>query len=676
MNNNNNINFNKLRFNNNIFNYYHFNYLKLNIKKVFLILIFLLGLNLFTGCKNKKPTRDCIKTSSFSTSTTIKDKSFLHGGYLEIENSVSTISCDVLIYPHLDDYTQITSIDLWNGFTLFTSRTCLVNLFDNSNYNLLIYMNKINKLVASNTNKPDYLKIPIESEFLDNLAAVRSKFVAKAPSSTLQDIIAQGSSIEHDNQILIFYERLKRQIFQSKKLNVDYKKLYDQLEIRLNDETINFLRVQQANNCAANKIFDDLSAKYPDTFSRRYQNMIEARSNGTNNSIVCFVYTDLIQFDGKFYKNDQINTKLAELYDKSSLMPKSLIERDLSILDDEDLKDSIAKYSTKFVRNNANRLLQFTQNRLNGDFSDQNTIKSLLVANNDEINYFNQVSANYFTKISFTKNRVSVWNRIKKLNSLEQGLANFARNVPFIGHHKTPFEGAGYGAYEADHEYLSLAGNTISQIDDQSIFSHIKLKIKDNNSPAVDQLYYFLLFNFKPQLNSQKNKNPFDVMSFGSFLLYAGQPVAVFLSKNNKFVSKSSNYMMSVSTIDFWQKPKIKNTVETIPQLNEGQIQTNFEDGNQNKTDEIAINGELNPQTDYLKPINLAANDEEGVLGNKASMEPWTFANTPAADTDNETVEQILLDPLNNSSTTKTTAQEQQTKSTDEKEEEYDQDCI
>ena len=558
-------------------------------KKNYLLLILIL-IFYSTACKKKSQITSCIRSinSEFNdlNATLPTDNSFYHGGYLEIIDDMSIVRCDVLIYPIIDSYAQPLSIDQWEGFTLTISRSCMINLYQQSDLYLLIYM----KDIINNNNdidSADYLRVPIKSPYLTKLGELRSEFLTKASGTRLKTQNGESGDIDH---ILFFHERMKRQIYQSSTLLPDYKKIYGDLGININDLTNNFLLVQQANNCSPSKITNDLSIEYSSSKSPRYKQMISKRSNGENSSIACYIFTDLIQFDGEFEKTDKTDIALEAMTDKSLLTPKGIIARRVNEI--PNISSAIENWSNNFVTKNAVNLLQSLEDRINNDLSTEQQLKELLLANNDQRNYISSVSKNYWTKIPFTKNYKSIWNRQQSMNFFDRSLGQISRNITWKGHLTALEEDISFGRNQINFDHISVAGNSINADTNQSIFSNIMVKIFDNSAPSVDQTLFFLLINFKPQQNSNKNRNPLDVLSFGSFLLYSGQPVGVFLSKNNFMVTKPENYKISILNLNFWERPQKQQTVDTLAGQNN-------------------VSQAINPQPTNANPLNTPPDNQQ-----------------------------------------------------------------
>ena len=522
----------------------------------------LLTLCIAYSCK-KKPEGTCLSTFNqdidenlFATSAS--NDSVYFGGFLEILNKGGLKSyCDVLVMPHNLTSNNIVSVDKWSGFTISVARNCL-NIFKQAGVNLLLYTPniltrnsqweesfqiKLDTLFGlpeeATTQAKDYLRLPIQSDYLDELAIQRSDFLFYFQHSDL--------GLER----LYQYEQMKRQIFQTKsfysftnKTNNAFKML--DVGIKLNDSDIVFLNTQQANSCAPFSIDNDMQADFADNLPR-YQKMFyqnhNQKSKSSSFNMSCFVYTDLVQFDASFVKSQETIDYLSSLTDFSDLTANKPITRNIKPSNTGDLSKSIAEAFEKWNNEILVKSAAIDVASLKIRNTDNNTtIQTFLTPTDKEIESIVSIAKNYWIKLAFTQSQKSVWNRKQSMSRASRWIRDTSR---MFADHSTPFEDFNNkGNYHA-YKNLSIAGN-IANEDNKSIFANLTLNY-DHGDFKVDHLLYFLLLGY-----TEPDGYPLDRFKTNSFLLYDGQPIAIYLSKNNEIVELVNNPSASIQNLDFW----------------------------------------------------------------------------------------------------------------------------
>ena len=487
--------------------------------------------------------------------------------FLEILNKGGLKSyCDVLVMPHNLTSNNIISVDKWSGFTISVARNCL-NIFKQSGLNLLLYTSKmfteessyslsvfLRKSVKAKTQVKDYLRLPIQSDYLDELAIQRSKFLS----------YFQNNDIGLEK--LYQYEQMKRQIFQTKSFysftheTDNAFKMLD-VDVKLNDSDIVFLNTQQAHSCAPFSIDNDMQADFADNFPR-YQNMLYQkpksysvyRNHGNYSTdyastsepklnISCFVYTDLVQFDASFVKSQGTIDHLLH-NDLSYLTPNEPIIRNIKPRKNTDLSKSIAEAFEKWNNEILVKSAAIDVASLKIRNIDHNTtIHTLLTPTVKEVENVVNIAKNYWIKLAFTQNQKSVWNRKQYMSGFHKWVS--AKSRMFAGH-STPFEDLNNkGNYHA-YRNLSIAGN-IANEGTKFIFANLIL-YTNSYVFRVDHLLYFLLLGYTEDFYYY----PLKYFKTNSFLLYDGQPIAIYLSKNNKIVELENNSGALIQNLDFW----------------------------------------------------------------------------------------------------------------------------
>ena len=523
-------------------------------------------LTLCVACSCKKKSEGTFLSTSNQNidenlfATPASNDSIYFGGFLEILNKGGLKSyCDVLVMPHNLTSNNIVSVDKWSGFTISVARNCL-NIFKKAGVNLLLYTPNIltkahlgimpilesiglvdspAKATEKDMTPPakDYLRLPIQSDYLDELAIQRSDFLFYFQQNDL--------GLER----LYKYEQMKRQIFQTKsfysftnKTNNAFKML--DVGIKLNDSDIVFLNTQQAHSCAPFSIDNDMQADFPDNLPR-YQKMLyqNQKSKSSSFNMSCFVYTDLVQFDASFVKSQETIDYLSSLTDFSDLTPNKPITRNIKPRNTGDFYKSIAEAFEKWnneilVKSSAIDVASLKIRNI-----DHNTsIQTLLTPTVKEVESIVNIAKNYWIKLVFTQRQKSVWNRKQYMSGFHKWVSDTSR---IFADHSTPFEDLHYkGDYHA-YKNLSIAGN-IAYKDNKSIFANFNLGF-ENFRFRLDHLLYFLLLGY-----TEPDGYPLDLFKTNSFLLYDGQPIAIYLSKNNEIVELVNNPSASIQNLDFW----------------------------------------------------------------------------------------------------------------------------
>ena len=536
------------------------------MKNIFLLLWLIFSINLI-ACKNKS-VHSCLNNDqTYSPNTDLyaqapSNSSVYYGGFVEIINLNGNISiCDALIMPHNGTKDSLLPVNQWTGFSITTARSC-IDIFDNAAVNFLLFTPDIftinNDSSQATQDSKDYLRLPIQSDFLVELAKNRSEFLYYFQ---LQD---QGLAR------LYQYEQMRRQIHQTKAMfsftgtdNDIFKNL--DIGINLTADDSRFLNTQQAHGCAPFALTDDLQSSFPIEGYHRYQNMlnqmfsdvgsgrIDQHRNQLKFNISCFVYTDLVQFDGTFVKSDETIAHLQGLSDFSHLTPGAPIFRDM-------LPEKNNQFSKNIAQNFDNWSLHITKagamdsTVMESRNKDSNTtIDNFFLPTIKEIRHHVNFTKQFWLKLAFTNSQYSVWNRKEYLNWFQKRIFTMTR---LNNNHSTPFEKTGNDSQYFISKKLSIAGNIARHTDNKAVFANLSME-EIFDKIKVDHVLYFLLMGYfeDNQAASQNNqaKNPLDIFNTNAFLLYNGQPVAIYLSKNNSIIDVQNNPTAYILDLPYWK---------------------------------------------------------------------------------------------------------------------------
>ena len=493
-----------------------------------------MALALCLACKPNTKLELCGDGSDLTSAGDIPQKnSYYHGGFLEMTHQDKRVErCDALIMPYIPPGHRGTlplKITQWQRVSISVSRMCLAPL-EGSKLSLLLSTSSFlgDPSIPSPSNTPsapgttpnptaqgplsdyDYIKIPLSSDFFNQLATARSQFISKV------NFDGQGS------QRLTAFERMQSQIFRV--INIDYAKEYQKsgAQGKWKPKLDALMKNIQYHGCSFGELSYQLNAGNP---SKRYEKLIKYRTTNKQN-LACFIYRDLIQFLAEVPITKEQRQAFAAK--EPTFASNTIIKRtahDDKIFKDPKLRSSLSQWGDNLRIQGSHRLEALKRRLTTLDAqpaTSQATLPNdLFKATSLDKSDFRRQMSHWFMMVPYGNKAIG--GRAKELggNAMHWFHRTFSQPLPLERN----------GATEVPHAGLSVAGNV--RIDDttqQVRFYHQQLNKQDTE---LFHNLFSLMAGYKDHKENQK-AHPIHMIQTGSFALLGGQPIAVLLVVNKK----------------------------------------------------------------------------------------------------------------------------------------------